>query len=61
VEARRGLSSDVRGSASRLAAYVEALIAALGHAERAAPFCSYCAGLLLPGARKSVEPMVARV
>ena len=26
-----------------------------------APFRSYCAGLLLPGARKSVEPMAARV
>ncbi len=25
------------------------------------PFRSYCAGLLLPGARKSVEPMAARV
>jgi SRSO17 transposase len=56
-----GFSSDVHGSESRLAAYVEALTAALGHADRAAPFRSYCVGLLLPGARKSVEPMAARV
>ena len=55
------LSSDTRGSESRLAAYVEGLTAALGHADRAAPFRSYCVGLLLPGARKSVEPMAARV
>ena len=56
-----GLSSDVRGSASRLAAYVETLSAALGHTDRVAPFRAYCAGLLLPGERKSVEPMAARI
>jgi SRSO17 transposase len=33
----------------------------LGHADRLAPFRSYCAGLMLPGDRKSVEPMAARV
>lgn len=56
-----GLSSDTRDSESRLAAYVEALTRALGHADRVAPFRSYCVGLLLPGARKSVEPMAARI
>lgn len=56
-----GLESNTQGSESRLATYVEALTAALGHADRAAPFRSYTAGLLLPGARKSVEPMAARV
>ena len=56
-----GLESNTQGSESRLAAYVEALTAALGHADRAAPFRSYTAGLLLPGARKSVEPMAARI
>ena len=45
----------------RFAAYVEALTSALGHADRAVPFQSYCTGLLLPGERKSVEPMAARV
>jgi SRSO17 transposase len=56
-----GLESRARGSESRFAAYVEAVTAALGHADRAAPFRLYCAGLLLPGDRKSVEPMAARV
>src|SRR5258708_27860406 len=56
-----GLESDARGSESRFAAYVQAITSALGHADRAAPFQSYCAGLLLPGDRKSVEPMAARV
>ena len=56
-----GLESNTQSSESRLAAYVEALTAVLGHADRAAPFRSYTVGLLLPGARKSVEPMAARV
>ncbi len=56
-----GLESNARGSESRFTAYVEALTSALGHADRAVPFQSYCAGLLLPGDRKSVEPMAARV
>jgi SRSO17 transposase len=56
-----GLGSSSRGSESRFAAYVEAITAALGHADRTAPFRSYCTGLLLPGDRKSVEPMAARV
>src|ERR1700710_1072235 len=56
-----GLQSKAGGSESRFAAYVEAITSALGHADRAAPFRSYCAGLLLPGDRKSVEPMAARV
>ena len=54
-------ASDASGSQSRLAAYVAGLTAGLGHADRAVPFRSYCTGLLLPGARKSVEPMAARV
>ncbi len=48
-------------SESRFAAYVEALSSALGHADRKAPLKAYCTGLLLPGERKSVEPMAARV
>ncbi|MBY0334434.1 MAG: IS701 family transposase [Acetobacteraceae bacterium] len=34
---------------------------ALGHADRVAPLRRYCTGLLLPGERKSIEPMAARV
>lgn len=48
-------------SERRFSAYVETLSDCLGHADRVAPFRSYCTGLLLPGARKSVEPMAARL
>jgi SRSO17 transposase len=41
--------------------YVERLGDVLGHADRRAPLRAYCTGLLLPGERKSVEPMAARV
>jgi SRSO17 transposase len=33
----------------------------LGHAKRAASARAYCTGLLLPGERKSIEPMAARL
>jgi SRSO17 transposase len=46
-------------SGSRFAAYVAGLVGAIGHADRAAPLRDYCLGLLLPGERKSVEPMAA--
>lgn len=48
-------------SEARFSAYVEHLSACLGHADRVEPFRSYCTGLLLPGDRKSVEPMAARL
>ena len=56
-----GPASKAGGGEARFSAYVEAIAAALGHADRTMPFQSYCAGLLLPGERKSVEPMAARV
>src|SRR3990172_3941128 len=37
------------------------MVAALGHADRATPARWYLRGLMLPGPRKSVEPMAARV
>src|SRR3954462_4959341 len=43
----------------RFTAYVEALAEVIGHADRAAPLRDYCLGLLLPGERKSVEPIAA--
>ncbi len=46
-------------SESRFSAYVEGLVGALGHADRAAPLRDYCLGLLMPGERKSVEPLAA--
>jgi SRSO17 transposase len=49
------------GVASRFHAYIEHLSEAVGHADRRVPLAEYCTGLLLPGERKSVEPMAARV
>jgi SRSO17 transposase len=46
-------------SESRFEAYVDGLVAAIGHADRAEPLRDYCLGLLMPGDRKSVEPMAA--
>ena len=54
-------SAEGAGDASRLASYLEHLASSLGHAGRRAPFGSYCKGLMLPGERKSVEPIAARV
>lgn len=45
----------------RFAAYLDRLAQAAGHADRIVPLKSYCTGLLLPGERKSVEPMAARL
>jgi len=45
----------------RFKKYVDNLATALGHADRVAPFSSYTTGLMLPGDRKSVEPMAARI
>jgi len=40
---------------------MEGLAEAAGHADREEPLKDYCKGLLLPGERKSVEPMAARL
>ena len=40
---------------------MDGLAQAAGHADRIDPLKSYCTGLLLPGERKSVEPMAARL
>jgi SRSO17 transposase len=45
----------------RFAAYLDRLAHAAGHQDRVEPLKSYCTGLLLPGERKSVEPMAARL
>jgi SRSO17 transposase len=45
----------------RFSDYIERLGDVLGHADRRAPLRAYATGLLLPGERKSVEPMAARV
>ena len=45
----------------RFAAYMNGLAQAAGHIDREEPIKAYCKGLLLPGERKSVEPMAARL
>jgi len=45
---------------SRFSRYVEELVSVIGHADRAGPFHDYCTGLVMPGERKSVEPMAAK-
>jgi SRSO17 transposase len=45
----------------RFAAYIGGLAEAAGHTDRHVPLKNYCTGLLLPGERKSVEPMAARL
>src|ERR1700758_98761 len=47
-------------SETRFLEYVGGLGSVIGHAERTRPLRDYCTGLMLPGERKSVEPMAAR-
>jgi SRSO17 transposase len=50
-----------QSSEARVAEYVDALTSVLGRGDRAGPLKDYCIGLLMPGERKSVEPMAAIV
>ena len=43
----------------RFETYIKDLASVIGHADRVVPLHDYCTGLLLPGDRKSVEPMAA--
>jgi SRSO17 transposase len=52
--------SSEEKAAARFAAYVDGLSSVLGHADRNGPLRDYCTGLILPGERKSVEPMAAK-
>ena len=47
--------------AHRFATYVDQLATTLGHQDRHGPLRAYVTGLCLPGDRKSIEPMAARV
>lgn len=49
------------GDRARFDGYVERLTEVIGHADRHGPLEAYLTGLLLPGKRKSVEPMAARI
>ena len=48
-----------QSSEARFSEYVEALATVLGREDRAGLLKDYCIGLLMPGERKSVEPMAA--
>lgn len=47
------------GDLADLEEYLEHLCAALGHAARKTSLKAYCRGLVLPIARKSIEPLAA--
>jgi SRSO17 transposase len=51
-----GQSDDI---GSRFSAYVDELVSVIGHKDRSGPLRDYCTGLLMPGERKSVEPLAA--
>ena len=53
--------SSSLSSEQRFQCYLDLLADAVGHADRREPLRLYTTGLLLPGERKSVEPMAARV
>jgi len=46
-------------SEKRFEKYVEGLASVIGHADRVGPLHDYCTGLVMPGERKSVEPLAA--
>ena len=55
------MENEARASETRFVEYVESLAEVLGYVDRAGPLKDYCTGLLLPGERKSVEPIAAIV
>jgi SRSO17 transposase len=50
---------EARDIEARFERYVDGLARVIGHADRVGPLRDYCRGLLMPGERKSVEPMAA--
>ena len=57
----KGGAKRPRTGEERFTAYLDAVVAVLRHASRTAAARAYCTGLLLPGERKSIEPMAARL
>jgi len=49
------------GAEHRFEQYIELLSGIVGHADRCSPLRAYLTGLCLPGERKSIEPMAARI
>src|ERR1700687_3465582 len=55
------MPSPPLSGAKRFEEYLERRSAAAGHADRREPLRAYVSGLRLPGERKSVEPMAAKL
>src|SRR6202050_1149193 len=55
------MEHEAQTSEARFAEYVDTIAGVLGRDDRARPLADYCTGLLMPGERKSVEPMAAVV
>jgi SRSO17 transposase len=55
------MNDEARASEARFVEYVESLAQVLGYVDRAGPLKDYCTGLLMPGERKSVEPIASVV
>ncbi|MCC6159318.1 MAG: IS701 family transposase [Deltaproteobacteria bacterium] len=55
------MADSKRVAGGRWDEYVARLSGVIGHRDREEPLRAYLAGLLLPGERKSVEPMAARL
>jgi SRSO17 transposase len=51
--------TQARTSDARLSDYLDQLASVIGRVSREGPLRDYCTGLLLPSARKSVEPIAA--
>jgi SRSO17 transposase len=55
------MAKKLANTDERFGEYLARLGEVIGHADRREPLRAYMAGLLLPGDRKSVEPMAAKV
>jgi SRSO17 transposase len=55
------MDDEARSSEARFVEYIESLSPVLGYVDRAGPLKDYCTGLLMPGERKSVEPIASVV
>src|SRR5271169_1166403 len=53
--------ADWRQKVAKLQAFIEPLVADIGRSERREGAALYVQGLLMPGQRKSIEPMAERL
>ena len=55
------MSLSEQASAQRFAEFAAGLAGTIGHRVRGRHLKEYCTGLLLPGERKSIEPIAAKI